>query len=123
MADSQSTSDAKVYIVYTHKPEEGVEHEDFHLKTLASVIGSEDAAKEAILWFGVDPSAMSTASFCISSFISALLMMTFLDTVIEDVGRDAYFRSSAAGGLATRAPPSFLLESSLIFVFVGDWDL
>nr|GLL36722.1 subtilisin-like protease SBT3.12 [Ipomoea trifida] len=106
MADSQSTSDAKVYIVYTHKPEEGVEHEDFHLKTLASVVGT-----------------MSTASFCISSFISALLMMTFLDTVIEDVGGDAYFRSSAAGGLATRAPPSFLLESSLIFVFVGDWDV
>nr|GLL42309.1 subtilisin-like protease SBT3.12 [Ipomoea trifida]GMD70718.1 subtilisin-like protease SBT3.17 [Ipomoea batatas] len=52
MADSQSqsTSDAKVYIVYTHKPEEGVEHEDFHLKTLASVVGSEDAAKEAILY-------------------------------------------------------------------------
>ncbi|XP_019175961.1 PREDICTED: subtilisin-like protease SBT3.12 [Ipomoea nil] len=52
MADSQpqSTSDAKVYIVYTHKPDEGVEHEDFHLKTLASVVGSEDAAKEAILY-------------------------------------------------------------------------
>lgn len=39
MADSQSTSDAKVYIVYTERPEEGVEHEDFHLKTLASVVG------------------------------------------------------------------------------------
>ncbi|CAA3004295.1 Hypothetical predicted protein [Olea europaea subsp. europaea] len=47
-ADS-SLSEAKVYIVYTEKPE-GQEPEAYAIKTLSSVLGSEDAAKEALIY-------------------------------------------------------------------------
>lgn len=50
MADSEpSSTKTKVYIVHTEKPEDH-EPEDFHIKTLASVLGSEDAAKEALIY-------------------------------------------------------------------------
>ncbi|XP_030468021.2 subtilisin-like protease SBT3.11 [Syzygium oleosum] len=42
-------SKAEVHIVYTEKPE-GDEPEAFHLRTLATVLGSEDAAKESLLY-------------------------------------------------------------------------
>ncbi|OIT39450.1 subtilisin-like protease sbt3.16, partial [Nicotiana attenuata] len=45
IADSQ----AKVYIVHTENPEDQ-EPEEFHIKILASVLGSEDAAKEALIY-------------------------------------------------------------------------
>ncbi|GAA0160450.1 hypothetical protein Leryth_016041 [Lithospermum erythrorhizon] len=41
--------EAKVYIVYTERPEEGVDQESFHVNTLASVYGSEEAAKGALI--------------------------------------------------------------------------
>ncbi|XP_009618598.1 subtilisin-like protease SBT3.10 isoform X1 [Nicotiana tomentosiformis] len=47
MADSQASTEAKVYIVHTENPEDE-EPEEFHIKILASVLGSEDAAKEAL---------------------------------------------------------------------------
>ncbi|ERN08580.1 hypothetical protein AMTR_s00017p00136200 [Amborella trichopoda] len=53
MADSGSSSEeakAAVQIVYTEKPGDGEEPEAFHIKTLASVLGSEEAAKDAILY-------------------------------------------------------------------------
>ncbi|GER38692.1 subtilase family protein [Striga asiatica] len=49
MADSSSPSEAQVHIVYTERPE-GLESEEYHIKTLASVLGSEDAAKDALLY-------------------------------------------------------------------------
>ncbi|XP_016513633.2 subtilisin-like protease SBT3.4 [Nicotiana tabacum] len=49
MVDSQPSIEAKVHIVYTEKPED-LEAEEYHIKTLASVLGSEDAAKEALIY-------------------------------------------------------------------------
>ncbi|XP_070027698.1 subtilisin-like protease SBT3.17 [Nicotiana sylvestris] len=42
-------SQAKVYIVHTENPEDQ-DPEEFHIKILASVLGSEDAAKEALIY-------------------------------------------------------------------------
>ncbi|KAL8459637.1 hypothetical protein ACS0TY_036107 [Phlomoides rotata] len=49
MAADSSSSEAKVHIVYTEQPE-GQEPEEYHIKTLTSVLGSEDAAKEALVY-------------------------------------------------------------------------
>ncbi|XP_073283253.1 subtilisin-like protease SBT3.9 [Primulina huaijiensis] len=49
MAADSSSSEAKVHIVYTERPE-GQEPEEYHIKTLSSVLGSEDAAKGALLY-------------------------------------------------------------------------
>ncbi|KAG8389686.1 hypothetical protein BUALT_Bualt01G0004600 [Buddleja alternifolia] len=46
---SSSSSEAKVHIVYTERPE-GQEPEEYHIKTLTSLLGSEDAAKEALIY-------------------------------------------------------------------------
>ncbi|KAL0388810.1 UNVERIFIED_CONTAM: hypothetical protein Sradi_2762800 [Sesamum radiatum] len=55
---------------------------------------------------------MSTASFCMSSFMSALFMITFL----AGLDPEEDFRSSAEEiSGATSAPPLPLFESSLIF--------
>ncbi|XP_058091274.1 subtilisin-like protease SBT3.11 [Magnolia sinica] len=50
-AASGATSGEKgsVHIVYTERPE-GDEPEAHHVRTLASVLGSEDAAKEALVY-------------------------------------------------------------------------
>ncbi|XP_042507965.1 subtilisin-like protease SBT3.6 [Macadamia integrifolia] len=48
-AGDSSSKDAAVHIVYTEKPE-GEEPEAFHLKTLSTVLGSDEAAKEALLY-------------------------------------------------------------------------
>ncbi|KAL6503815.1 hypothetical protein OROGR_025738 [Orobanche gracilis] len=50
MAIDPSSSEATVHIVYTERPEEGQEPEQYHIKTLASVCGSEDAARKAFLY-------------------------------------------------------------------------
>ncbi|KAJ6734874.1 PROTEINASE INHIBITOR PROPEPTIDE [Salix purpurea] len=47
MADSSAA--ASVQIVYTKRPQHE-EPEAYHIRTLASVLGSEDAAKEALLY-------------------------------------------------------------------------
>ncbi|KAK8921067.1 hypothetical protein KSP39_PZI019905 [Platanthera zijinensis] len=44
-----SGADAAVHIVYVDRPQEE-EPEAFHIRTLASVLGSEDAAKEALIY-------------------------------------------------------------------------
>ncbi|KAI3460656.1 hypothetical protein Pfo_017319 [Paulownia fortunei] len=49
MAVDSSSSEAKVHIVYTERPE-GQEPEEYHIRTLTSVLGSEDAAKEALVY-------------------------------------------------------------------------
>ncbi|KAM3233116.1 hypothetical protein T459_17189 [Capsicum annuum] len=51
MADSSQapSGEAKVHIVYTEKPEDQ-EPEEYHIKTLTSLLGSEEAAKEALLY-------------------------------------------------------------------------
>ncbi|XP_022878986.1 subtilisin-like protease SBT3.17 [Olea europaea var. sylvestris] len=49
MAADSSSSEAKVHIVYTERPEDE-EPEAYHIKTLTSVLGSEDAAKEALVY-------------------------------------------------------------------------
>ncbi|XP_004241826.1 subtilisin-like protease SBT3.9 [Solanum lycopersicum] len=53
MADSQASSqpsnESKVHIVYTEQPKDQ-EPEEYHIKTLTSVLGSEEAAKEALLY-------------------------------------------------------------------------
>ncbi|KAG6423483.1 hypothetical protein SASPL_113879 [Salvia splendens] len=43
MTADSSSSDAKVHIIYTERPE-GVEPEQYHIRTLASVLGSEHVA-------------------------------------------------------------------------------
>uniref|UniRef100_A0A6N2LMD5 Inhibitor I9 domain-containing protein n=1 Tax=Salix viminalis TaxID=40686 RepID=A0A6N2LMD5_SALVM len=47
MADSSAA--ASIQIVYTKRPQDK-EPEAYHIRTLASVLGSEDAAKEALLY-------------------------------------------------------------------------
>ncbi|KAK2400465.1 Subtilase family protein [Trifolium repens] len=47
-SDSSSTAPA-VHIIYTEKPQEE-EPETYHIRTLTAVLGSEDAAKEALLY-------------------------------------------------------------------------
>ncbi|XP_043703716.1 subtilisin-like protease SBT3.11 [Telopea speciosissima] len=48
-AGDSSSKGAAVHIVYTEQPE-GEEPEAFHLKTLSSVLGSEEAAKESLIY-------------------------------------------------------------------------
>ncbi|KAJ3677881.1 hypothetical protein LUZ60_001684 [Juncus effusus] len=43
------TEKATVHIVYVDRPAES-EPEEFHIRTLASVLGSEEAAKEALIY-------------------------------------------------------------------------
>ena len=57
--------------------------------------------------------AISTASFCMSGIMSALLMMTFLGGT-AGAGKGNGFRSSVLG-LAVRGPAMPFLASSLIF--------
>ncbi|XP_011074936.1 subtilisin-like protease SBT3.4 [Sesamum indicum] len=47
--DSSSSSDAQVHIIYTERPHDQ-DPEAYHIKTLSSVLGSEDAAKKALLY-------------------------------------------------------------------------
>ncbi|KAL8493613.1 hypothetical protein ACS0TY_024699 [Phlomoides rotata] len=49
MASDSSSSEAKVHIVYIEQPE-GQKPEEYHIKTLTSVLESEDAAKEALVY-------------------------------------------------------------------------
>ncbi|KAL2231209.1 UNVERIFIED_CONTAM: Subtilisin-like protease SBT3.1 [Sesamum indicum] len=49
MAVDSSSSDAQVHIVYVEKPE-AQDPEAFHIQTLTSVLGSEDAAKKALVY-------------------------------------------------------------------------
>ncbi|KAL6145042.1 PREDICTED: subtilisin-like protease SBT3.5 [Fragaria vesca subsp. vesca] len=57
MADSSaplnpasSASESAVHIVYTEKPQQNEEPEAYHIRTLASVLGSEEAAKDALVY-------------------------------------------------------------------------
>ncbi|CBI18527.3 unnamed protein product, partial [Vitis vinifera] len=47
--DGDSSSSAAVHIIYTEKPL-NEEPEAFHLRTLSSVLGSEEAAKKALIY-------------------------------------------------------------------------
>ncbi|XP_028805798.1 subtilisin-like protease SBT3.17 [Neltuma alba] len=47
--DSADSSTPAVHIVYTEKPE-SEEPEAYHIRTLTAVLGSEEAAKEALLY-------------------------------------------------------------------------
>ncbi|GMH00326.1 hypothetical protein Nepgr_002165 [Nepenthes gracilis] len=49
-SSSTTAPSTDVYIVYTGKPDEGVDPESHHLGTLSSVIGSKEAAKEALIY-------------------------------------------------------------------------
>ncbi|MQL72793.1 hypothetical protein Taro_005096 [Colocasia esculenta] len=48
-AASAPQEEAAVQIVYTERPE-GVDPEDYHVRILASVLGSDEAAKEALIY-------------------------------------------------------------------------
>ncbi|KAL0365815.1 UNVERIFIED_CONTAM: Subtilisin-like protease SBT3.1 [Sesamum radiatum] len=48
-SSSSSSSEAKVHIIYTERPHDQ-DPEAYHIKTLSSVLGSEDAAKKALLY-------------------------------------------------------------------------
>ncbi|CAM8911660.1 unnamed protein product [Rhodiola kirilowii] len=41
---------AAVHIIYTEKPQENEEPESYHIRTLTSVLGSEEAAREALIY-------------------------------------------------------------------------
>ena len=45
-----ASSETAVHIVYTERPLENEEPESYHIRTLASVLGSEEAAKEALVY-------------------------------------------------------------------------
>ncbi|KAL2927528.1 Subtilisin-like protease SBT3.16 [Bienertia sinuspersici] len=45
-----SSSTPNVYIVYTEQPTDGLDYESFHLRTLSSVLGSKEAAKESLIY-------------------------------------------------------------------------
>ncbi|KAF3331969.1 Subtilisin-like protease SBT3.5 [Carex littledalei] len=47
--EKETKEEASVHIVYLDRPE-GVDPEEFHIRTLGSVFGSEAAAKEAVLY-------------------------------------------------------------------------
>ncbi|CAN0858942.1 Subtilisin-like protease SBT3.11 [Linum grandiflorum] len=47
---SSSSADAAVHIVYVERLEGNEEPEAYHIRTLASVLGSEQAAKDALLY-------------------------------------------------------------------------
>ncbi|KAL9270761.1 hypothetical protein AKJ16_DCAP20845, partial [Drosera capensis] len=49
-AEGEEDCKAAVYIVYTEQPLEGVDAETHHLRTLSSVLGSEEAAKDALIY-------------------------------------------------------------------------
>ncbi|CAF1908830.1 hypothetical protein Bca4012_050040 [Brassica carinata] len=51
MAEStgEASSEAKVHIIYTEKPTDE-EPKDYHLRTLSSALGSEEAAKDALIY-------------------------------------------------------------------------
>ncbi|XP_045789984.1 subtilisin-like protease SBT3.17 [Trifolium pratense] len=49
IASDSSSSAPAVHIIYTEKPQEE-EPETYHIRTLTAVLGSEDAAKEALLY-------------------------------------------------------------------------
>ncbi|GMJ11663.1 Subtilisin Propeptide-Like Inhibitor 1 [Hibiscus trionum] len=46
---STSLSPAAVHIIYTEKPQDE-QPEAYHIRTLASVLGSEEAAKDALIY-------------------------------------------------------------------------
>ena len=47
--DSSKSSSSSVHIIYTEKPQDE-QPEAYHIRTLASVLGSEEAAKEALIY-------------------------------------------------------------------------
>ncbi|KAK9758184.1 hypothetical protein RND81_01G213400 [Saponaria officinalis] len=47
---SSTPPSSGVYIVYTAEPSGGAEPESFHLSTLSSVLGSEEAAKDSLVY-------------------------------------------------------------------------
>ncbi|CAI0391887.1 unnamed protein product [Linum tenue] len=49
-AAAAQPASAAVHIVYTERPEGNEEPEAYHIRTLASVLGSEQAAKDAMLY-------------------------------------------------------------------------
>lgn len=49
MVDSQPSIEAKVHIVYTEKPED-LEAEEYHIKTLASVLGRFELFFNSVLF-------------------------------------------------------------------------
>ena len=65
--------------------------------------------------------AILTASFCMSSFMSALLMMTFLAGEVADSAESAGegFRSSVVG-FTVKAPLMLLFASSVLIFLVGE---
>ncbi|KAM6598512.1 hypothetical protein CsatA_018121 [Cannabis sativa] len=50
MADENSSSSSSIHIVYTEKPQNNEEPKAYHIGILASVLGSEAAAKEALAY-------------------------------------------------------------------------
>ncbi|KAM4123317.1 hypothetical protein ACB094_01G150600 [Castanea mollissima] len=48
-SSSSESSEPAVHIVYMERPQD-MEPEAFHIQTLASVLGSEEAAKEALIY-------------------------------------------------------------------------
>ncbi|XP_020082281.1 subtilisin-like protease SBT3.9 [Ananas comosus] len=47
--EEAEAEEAKVQIVYVDRPE-GADPEEFHIRTLGAVLGSEEAAKEAVIY-------------------------------------------------------------------------
>ncbi|XP_074273321.1 subtilisin-like protease SBT5.6 [Silene latifolia] len=49
-SSSSSTSSTAVYIVYTEEPAGGADPNSFHLSTLSSLLGCEEAAKNSLIY-------------------------------------------------------------------------
>ncbi|KAM6547307.1 hypothetical protein CsatB_018983 [Cannabis sativa] len=91
MADQSSASTATaepesaVHIVYTEQPQNNEEPEAYHIRTLASVLGSEEAAKEALLYSYKTAASGFSAKLTPDQVaqISSKSLFPFVDTIFS----------------------------------------